>query len=187
MVRTKPQRKKLLSRLQTMQVNTMEKVIIFTLNGEYYGLSVMTVKEVVKFVDLIPVPGSNDFVDGVMNLRGKVIPVVNLEKKFQLAQAKSEHFEHIIVVEINNLSFGVLVNEVVEVLSISPESIQPVSETLSKKIDANLLKGIIVDSKGKAKETHDGDERLILYLNPDTIFTERQSQVVANITEEVKK
>lgn len=141
----------------------MEKVIVFTLNGEFYALPVMSVKEVIKKGELNPVPNSADFIIGVMNLRGKVIPVIDLLKRFGLISEDPDSYLHIVVVESNGTMFGILVSNVSEVLTISTENIQPVPETLSKKIETQFLKGVIVDKDEK--------ERLILYLNADTIFT----------------
>lgn len=139
----------------------MEKVIVFSLDDELYAVSIMSVKEIVHKTDLIPVPGSSQYVEGMMNLRGKVIPVINLMIRLGLDGLPKQSFSHIVVIELSSTLFGIMVNGVSEVLSITSEKIQPVSETLTKKIDTTLFNGVIVDK-----------ERLILYLNPDTIFKE---------------
>ncbi len=145
----------------------MEKMIVFSLNQELYALSVLVVKEIVKSTELNPIPGSQDYFEGVMNLRGSVVPVINLEKRFNLQVEHTAEKQHIIILDIDGTLFGMLVDDVSEVLNVAPETIQPVSETLAKKIDVTLLTGIVLDK-----------ERIILCLNANKLFTNMHEETV---------
>lgn len=145
----------------------MEKMIVFSLNQELYALSVLVVKEIVKSTELNPIPGSEEYFEGVMNLRGSVVPVINLEKRFNLQVEHVAEKQHIIILDINGTLFGMLVDDVSEVLTVAPETIQPVSETLAKKIDLDLLTGIILDK-----------ERIILCLNANRLFVNKHEAIV---------
>lgn len=145
----------------------MEKMIVFSLNQELYALSVLVVKEIVKSTELNPIPGSEEYFEGVTNLRGSVVPVINLEKRFNLQVEHVAEKQHIIILDINGTLFGMLVDDVSEVLTVAPETIQPVSETLAKKIDLDLLTGIILDK-----------ERIILCLNANRLFVNKHEAIV---------
>ncbi len=151
----------------------MEKMVVFSLNNEHYALSIMMVKEIIKSTKLNPIPGSNQYFEGITNLRGKIIPVINLGKRFALESLSSSTNSHIIIIESKNVVFGILVDEVSEIVTIAPESIQPVSETLAKKINITFLNGVILDK-----------DRVILYLKAEELLSEDVISAVKEVTVE---
>jgi len=100
------------------------KYLTFFLAGEEYGLEILKVQEIIGMMDITPVPRTPDHVRGVLNLRGKVIPIIDLRTKFGMPPAERTSETCIIVVEANRLQTGILVDQVSEVLNISSEQIE---------------------------------------------------------------
>lgn len=105
------------------------KYLTFQLAGEEYGVEILKVKEIIGLMDITKLPRTPEFVKGVINLRGKVIPVLDLRLKFGIEKKEYDEKTSIIVVEIddknNRIQIGVLVDSVSEVLNVSPEDLEP--------------------------------------------------------------
>jgi purine-binding chemotaxis protein CheW len=99
------------------------KYLTFRLAGEEYGLEILRVREIIGMMDITPVPRTPEFVLGVINLRGKVIPVTDLRQKFNMPAAERTALSCIIVVDVGKLEMGILVDSVSEVLNIETEKI----------------------------------------------------------------
>lgn len=104
------------------------KYLTFSLNGEEYGIGILKVKEIIGVMPVTPVPLAPNFIKGVINLRGKVIPIVDLRLKFGMPEAQYTDRTCIIVVEIANstsrLPMGIVVDSVSEVLNIKAADIE---------------------------------------------------------------
>ncbi|MGQ9655299.1 MAG: chemotaxis protein CheW, partial [Thermodesulfobacteriota bacterium] len=104
------------------------KYLTFSLDGEEYGIGILKVREIIGMMPITPVPLSPDFVKGVINLRGKVIPIVDLRRKFGMAEADYTERTCIIVVEIRGASsrvpMGIVVDSVSEVINIKGSDIE---------------------------------------------------------------
>ncbi len=100
------------------------KYLTFELAGEEYGLEILKVREIIGMMDITSVPRTPEFVKGVINLRGKVIPVVDLRLKFGMQQAEQTAETCIIVAYVGQMEMGILVDKVSEVLDISGEDIE---------------------------------------------------------------
>jgi purine-binding chemotaxis protein CheW len=100
------------------------KFLTFFLSGEEYGLEILKVQEIIGIMEITPVPGTPEYVCGVINLRGKVIPVVNLRLKFGMASAETTAETCIIVVRANGVQTGIVVDQVSEVLDIPSDEIE---------------------------------------------------------------
>jgi len=104
------------------------KYLTFTLDQEEYGIGITKVKEIIGMIAITPVPQTPHFVKGVINLRGKVIPVIDLRLKFGLEPMAYNERTCIIVVEISgageNIPMGIVVDSVSEVLNIKEDDIE---------------------------------------------------------------
>jgi len=100
------------------------KYLTFVLNGEEYGLEILKVREIIGLMDITAVPRTPEYVKGVINLRGKVIPVVDLRLKVGMPEAERTDETCIIVVDIGEVEMGVIVDRVSEVLDIAGEDIE---------------------------------------------------------------
>jgi len=108
------------------------KYLTFRLDHEEYGIPILTVVEIIKMMEVTPVPGTPSYVRGVINLRGKVIPVIELRKKFGMERTDDTAETCIIVVKVaaahGGLIMGILIDAVSEALDIGAEQIEPPPE-----------------------------------------------------------
>ncbi len=118
------------STVETLQaVNDLAgKYLTFELAKEQYGLEILKVREIIGIMSITSVPQTPEFVKGVINLRGKVIPVVDLRLKFGLEEIDQTEETCIIVVNVGNIEMGVVVDKVSEVLDIDGEEIEAAPE-----------------------------------------------------------
>ena len=98
--------------------NIIKQVVGFKIGNEEYVIDILKVQEIIKPVDITPIPDSPDFIEGVINLRGMVIPIVSLRKRFNFEESKDNKDTKIIVTKIDNHFIGFLVDSVTEVLRI---------------------------------------------------------------------
>ena len=140
-----------------------QKLLIFALGAEGYGVSILKVKEIIGMLDITPVPRTPDFIKGVINLRGKIIPIMDLRMKFGMDQKEYDERTCIIVIEVNihgtQKLLGVVVDMVSEVVTISQEQIEPPPEYGSTGLDNNFILGI-----GKIKD------RVVIILDIEDVF-----------------
>lgn len=127
------------------------QLVVFTLDNEEYAVPITDLQEIIKVPEVTPVPNSPSFVKGILNLRGKIVVVIDLEDRFQLTREGKEASKHIIITEIENASFGVVVDEVIEVLTIAKSSIQPTPTLMSSRIHTEYLSGVVVLSGSEKK------------------------------------
>ena len=121
------------------------KYLTFALGDEEFGLEILKVKEIIGYMTITSVPKMPSYVKGVINLRGQVIPVIDLRMKFDMAQAQVTDESCIIVVEISTEGkrhqTGIVVDHVSEVLDISAESIESAPD-FGASIDTNFILGL---------------------------------------------
>ena len=117
-----------------------EKFLSFFLGDEEYGVEILKVHEIIGMLPITRVPRTPDFVRGVINLRGKVIPIVDLRRKFGMPEAgRAENC--IIVVQVRGVSIGIVVDRVSEVLSIAAEQIEG-TPSFGSEVDTDYLLGL---------------------------------------------
>lgn len=145
------------------------KYLTFALGDEEYGLPVLKVREIIKMMDVTSVPQVPPHIRGVINLRGKVIPVVDLRLKFGLSGLDATDQTCIIVVQVDlegrRVMLGMIVDRVSEVLNISNEEIEGPPD-FGERLDTQFMQGM-AKVKGKVKILLDLDA----VLATDTVFT----------------
>ena len=117
------------------------QLVIFDLSKESYGVDIGTVREIIRIQEITKVPRTPEFVEGLINLRGKVIPVIDLRKRFMLEATHDEKNNRIVVVDIGGQDIGVIVDAVTEVLRIPSDCVEPPSSIISD-IESEYLLGI---------------------------------------------
>ncbi len=124
---------------------TAGKYLTFSLEDEEYGIGILKVKEIIGMMPITSVPRTPEFVKGVINLRGKVIPVIDLRLKFSMESIEYSERTCIIVVEINSDSetvlIGIVVDAVSEVLNIKADDIEE-APTFGTKLDTGYIQGM---------------------------------------------
>lgn len=117
------------------------KFLTFQLQDEEYGLEILKVKEILRLLDITSVPQTPDYVRGVVNLRGQVIPVVDLRLKFGMNEVEDSKRTCIIVVDVNGVMMGIVVDTVSEVMDISGESIEE-TPSFGTKLNTDYILGM---------------------------------------------
>ena len=126
----------------TLQAMEAEKqLVVFDLAEEGYGVDISSVREIIRMQEITRVPRAPEFVEGVINLRGKVIPVVDLRKRFGFPDSDATKDTRIVVVDIAGQDIGVVVDAVTEVLRIGADAVEPPSSVITTA-DSDYLLGI---------------------------------------------
>ena len=127
----------------TLETIASEKqLVVFDLAAEAYGVDISSVREIIRMQDITKVPRTPEFVEGVINLRGKVIPVVDLRKRFGFDVEDATKDTRIVVVDISGQDIGVVVDAVTEVLRVSADAVEPPSSVITTA-DSEYLLGIV--------------------------------------------
>lgn len=157
----------------------VEHYLTFTLNEEQYAVEVTKVKEVLEYKSVTRVPRTAEFMRGIINLRGSVVPVVDLRLKFDLGKTEASGDTRIIVMELRigeeEVVLGTLADSVQEVIELDRRNIEPAPQ-LGTKIDQQFIKGI-----GKQ------DEAFLIILDIDQVFSESEIAAVSKHAERVEK
>ncbi|MBF0565276.1 MAG: chemotaxis protein CheW [Nitrospirae bacterium] len=101
------------------------QLVTFTLGSEEYAVDILKVQEINRMTDITMVPNAPSYVEGVINLRGKVIPVVNLRKKFGIMDKENDKDSRIMIVDIRGITMGLVVDSVSEVLRVPANIVEP--------------------------------------------------------------
>lgn len=117
--------------------NDEVQVVAFKLAREEYGVDILNVQEIKKLTDITRVPYTPDFIKGVMNLRGSVLPVIDLKKRLSLVEEPYSEDTRIIIVKVDDISVGMIVDAVTEVLAIGPESIEAPEAVVDGNVNGN--------------------------------------------------
>jgi len=118
------------------------QLVIFSLLGEEFGVSIHDVREIISNTQITPVPQAPSFVEGVINLRGQIIPVVDLRKRFNLEENDHKEDVKVVIIEVEDNILGLIVDSVSEVLNIPSDSINPPPALVANGIGAEYIKGI---------------------------------------------
>jgi purine-binding chemotaxis protein CheW len=121
-------------------MDTMQ-LVIFRLDGQEYGIDIFNVNEIVPYSKPTKIPNTPAYIEGVLNLRGHVIPVMSLKKRFNLEDAGADDRTRIIVANTGGTVAGFVVDEASEVLTVEKSSIEPVSEIVSN-ISKKYISGV---------------------------------------------
>jgi purine-binding chemotaxis protein CheW len=118
-----------------------QQLVVFELANEHYGVDISSVESIIKMQEITRIPHSPSFVEGITNLRGLVLPVIDLRKRFGLEAQEASRDSRIMVVAMGNVKVGMIVDAVSEVLRVPSESIEP-PPPMTTTSKANLITGI---------------------------------------------
>ncbi len=136
-------------------------LVTFSLMGEVFGLPILDVREIIRMTEITPVPQAPGFVEGVINLRGQILPVVDLRKRFGISPKENDDTTRIVVVELSHAAVGLIVDSVSEVLRIPADVVAPPPSLVAGSIGAEYIKGI-----------GHYDERMIILIEMRKVFNE---------------
>jgi len=148
------------------EVNQASREIIqlvsFELEGEEYGVNVLAVREIIRMPAITRMPNTPEYVDGIINLRGTVVPIISLRKRFGLCESERDHNSRILVMEVCDSMIGFIVDSVSEVIRVHGGEIQPPPAlVLTGDNSREFITGVF---------NHAG--RLLILMDVDRMFSE---------------
>ncbi|WP_073089759.1 chemotaxis protein CheW [Thermosyntropha lipolytica] len=142
-----------------------KQFVVFKLGDEYYGFDILNIQEITRYQKPTLLPNMPDYMEGIINLRGNIIPVINLRKKFNMHEGQVTEESRIIVADVHQQKIGILVDAVSRVAKINEEEIEAYQET-DLDYKARYISGL-------AKK----ENEIIILLNPYILIGESQTAV----------
>lgn len=139
------------------------QLVVFSIGNEEFGVDIAQVREIVRLISITYLPKAPAFIEGVVNLRGQVVAVIDLAKRLSITGAARGESTRIIVVEFDGLTMGMIVDSVSEVLRLSSESVEDVPSVIETEVQEHFISGV-----GKLKD------RLLVLLNLKQVLTSEE-------------
>jgi purine-binding chemotaxis protein CheW len=159
--------------MSVSEITESRQYLTFRLGDEIFGTDVAKVREVLDFTEITKIPRTPDFMSGVINLRGSVVPVVDLRLCFHMSRTERTKNTCIVVVEVmlqgESTVIGALTDSVVEVINMEPDQIQP-APRIGTQIKSEFIKGM-----GRV------ESKFVMILDIDRVFSDDQLSVVRNV------
>lgn len=149
------------------------QLVCFRMGGEEFALGIMRVREIVRPIKVVRVPRAPSFVEGVVNLRGQILPVIDLRRRLGLPQQDDERRTRFLVVALADSVVLFVVDEVHEVLRAARDSVLP-APVLVRGVDASYLLGVLPVG-----------ERLLMLLHPERVLTSAETEELRRLSAEV--
>ena len=148
---------------------TTQQFLTFALGTEEYGVEILKIQEIKGYAAVTPLPNAPTYVKGVLNLRGTIVPIVDLRKKFSLPEVDYTQFTVIVVVQVQGKTLGFVVDAVSDVLTVTSDAIQPTPD-LHGQLDTSLLTGLAA--------TGESGEKLVILLDIDKVLGAAEAATV---------
>ena len=146
------------------------QLVSFNLDEEEYGVDVLKVREIIRMPNVTRVPNTPHYVEGVINLRGKVIPIISMRKRFSLAEVDHDKRTRIMVMDVDGELMGFIVDAVSEVIRIEEGEIQPPPPVVSSSLDQDCFSGVINQA-----------ERLLILLDLEKMFSQDERRMFSGM------
>lgn len=148
---------------------TTNRFLTFYLEEEIYGVNIFDVKEIIAMMKTTPVPKTPKFIKGVMNLRGNIIPVVDMRVKFDMPETEPQMYTAIVIITIEGKNIGFIVDKVEEVVNVDDDSMSPPPE-FGSSVDTKFIKNM-------AKQKN----KVVMILDLVALFGEDELSLVQNL------
>jgi purine-binding chemotaxis protein CheW len=146
-------------------VDEEKQIVTFQIENEDYGIYIEKVQEINRYTNVTKVPKTPKFIEGIINLRGEVIPLIDLRSRFELEKKERDEFTRVIIVNLQSMKVGFVVDWVDEVLRIRENDIDGVPPVLSATVNAEFIEGVV---------NLTDNERMILLLSVDALFSKAE-------------
>lgn len=151
------------------QDDELLQLVTFSIGEEEFGVDILKVQEIIRTMEITKVPRAEVFVEGVINLRGKVIPILDLRRRFKLPSKPHDKHTRIIVIEMNDMIVGFVVDSVSQVLRIPSNTVEPPPPVVAG-VDSEYISGV-----GKL---HD---RLLILLDLNKLLSSDDLEALAQM------
>ncbi len=148
------------------------QLVSFMLSNEEYGVEVLKVREIIRMPGITKMPNTPHYVEGIINLRGKVIPIISMRKRFGLMEAEHDSHTRIMVMDVVGGLTGFIVDAVSEVIRIHSSEIQPPPNMVSGNIDQEFITGVFNHA-----------DRLLIIMDVDRMFSQSEREFFASTSE----
>jgi len=161
--------------IKDVAVEQWEQLVVFDLGHEYYGVEISAVNTIIRMQEITRIPRTPEFVEGVINLRGSIIPVIDLRKRFGLIVGDTTKASRIVVVEAAGQMIGMIVDAVAETLRLSADAIEPPSPVVTT-VDSAYVRGV-----GKQ------DSRLVILIDLEKVMTAKEFESLGKVEKRAQK
>jgi len=154
-----------------MSEKDLLQVVSFTLGDEFFGAPITKIQEIIRYTNVVKIPRSPEFIEGIINLRGRVIPVIDMKTRFNMVKAgeKNSTSSRIIVAEIGKARVGLTVDSVAKVIRADWANLEKAPSIVSE-VDQQFITGVLKT----------GNEMLLI-LDLDRIFTQEETELLASV------
>jgi purine-binding chemotaxis protein CheW len=147
------------------------QLVTFQLGKELYGVDILDVKEIVRVQDVRPIPNAPTYVEGILNLRREIIPIINLHRRFFIKQAPASQedasLSGFVILDVDGMKLGIIIDRVSRVVTISKDDCQPPPQMLSG-IGAEYIEGVVRQ-----------DDGYLIILDIRNLFNSKELQKIA--------
>lgn len=148
------------------------QVVLFRLGKQEFGVPIGQVKEIVMMPEVTPIPNAPNFIEGVINLRGQIIVIIDLSERFDLPQIERAETPRIVVVQAVDVTVGIIVDAAPQVLRLPLADIEPTPDYIASKVEAKYVEGI--GKKG---------DRLFIMLNLEELLSAEEMARLQKVTQ----
>jgi purine-binding chemotaxis protein CheW len=147
------------------------EVLVFILGGDEYGVDILKVQEIRGYDKVTPIPAAPDYVKGVINLRGVIVPVIDLRVKFRLAEVRYDQFTVVVILRLAARVIGVVVDGVSDVMALTASEVRAAPQ-LGTVVDASFISNVATQG-----------ERMVLLLDIEKLLSTGELNVLARAAE----
>ena len=156
-----------------MDKDNQIQVVSFQLGEEVYAIDIMEIKQIVNMQEVREIPNAPPYVEGILNLRGTITPIINLHKRFVLSKPEMSEEDKLlsgfIILEIHNMTLGVIIDKILRVVTLDAEMVQPPPQMISG-IGVEYIQGVV-----------NIDGNYIIILNIERLFNPKELQQLSSI------
>ncbi len=154
---------------KTQETEEILQLVSFNIGNEEFGIDILKVEEIIRVISITQIPNSPEFVEGVVNLRGRVIPVINLRTRLGFEKKEFDNQTRVIVVEVSGMTLGFIVDSVREVLRI-PKSITEPPPSITAGVNSEYITAV-----GKL------ENRLLILLDLEKVLDLKQKEELSEV------
>jgi len=154
-----------------VEKDNQKQLVTFQLGNEQYGIDIMEVNEIWKVEAIRDIPNAPSYVEGIFDLRGDIVPVINLHRRFHIKKIQMSEEDELlsgsIIININNTKIGIIIDKILRVVSVELDQIQPPPQMLSG-IGAEYIQGVVP-----------GEEGYLIILDIHRLFDPKELQQIS--------
>lgn len=154
---------------KTQETEEILQLVSFNIGNEEFGIDILKVEEIIRVISITQIPNSPEFIEGVVNLRGRVIPVINLRTRLGFEKKEFDNQTRVIVVEVSGMTLGFIVDSVREVLRI-PKSITEPPPSITAGVNSEYITAV-----GKL------ENRLLILLDLEKVLDLKQKEELSEV------